>query len=96
MCASKMAAAGAFDCVRGVIFRHQQNLHFAHFERPQHPPQAGHAAAVALGLAEDFTHLLMPVLSQRLSQHAFALLSHLLFGDLAHVGGEAPQQPLLT
>ena len=48
----------------GVVFRHQQNLHFAHFERTQHTPQAGDAVAVAFGLAEGFIHQFVPMLIQ--------------------------------
>ena len=90
-----MTAAGAFDRVRGIILRHQQYLHFPHFERTQHPAQAGHAAPVAPGLVEDVLQLLVPMLRKRFSHHALALFSHLLFGGTAHFGCEATQQPAL-
>ena len=58
----EMTATAALDRVRGVVFRHQQVLHFAHFERTQHTPQAGDAVAVAFGLAKDFIDQFMPML----------------------------------
>jgi hypothetical protein len=86
----EMAAARAFDRVRGIILGYQQHLYFAHFERTQDSTQARHSAPVAPCLAEDFPHLLVPMLSEPLSHHTVSLFPHLLRSGTAHLGYESP------
>ena len=91
----EMTATGALDGVGRVIFRQQQDLHFAHFEGAQHTAQASYTAPVASGLVEDFSHQVMPVLRERGSHHFLALLSYQRFGGAADLSPESSQQALL-